>query len=82
MKVYRISPTYYDREMTNTVIVVAENKEQALSITKKGNPFDEKVPFEVKDKIIWWKYEDQQYPLVIDEIDLNVAQVLVAEWIE
>ncbi|MGH2116570.1 hypothetical protein [Aerococcus sp. L_32] len=82
MNVYKVLPNYYDRDMTNAIIVVARNKNTALEIAKKGNPFDVRIPLEYQNRVIWWKYEKEQYPLIVEEVDLTTPHVVLAEWIE
>ncbi len=52
-------------------------KDKALEIAKQGHPYDWKNPDKHK---IYWNFEPEQFPLIVEEINLNREQVVVSEY--
>lgn len=77
MKVFKVFASGFSYEDFISIIVVAEDKDKALEIAKKGHPYDWKDPDEDK---VYWNFESDQYPLIIEEVDLNKEQVIVSEF--
>lgn len=76
LKVFKVTATTASYDEYKSIIVVAEHKERALEIAKKGQPYDWKDP----DKYdVYWEFEEEQYPLVVTEIELTEEKVIISE---
>lgn len=78
MKLFKITASQYSYDEYKSVVVIADHKERALEIAKKGQPFDWKDP-EKYD--VYWFFSEDQYPLSVTEIHLTKERVVVSELI-
>lgn len=73
MKLYRVKASKYSCEQDISIVIIANSKERALEIAKDGNKYDWKNPN--KDKF-YWDFNEDQFPLIVDEINLDLEQVV------
>lgn len=78
MRVFKVAAFDASFDEYKSIIVIAQHKERALEIAKKGQPFDWKDP----DKHnIYWHFSEDQYPLTVHEIELTNEKVISTELI-
>lgn len=77
MKVFKVSASGFSYDDFVSIVIVAEDKDKALEIAKQGHPYDWKDPDKHK---IYWNFEPEQFPLIVEEISLKREQVVVSEY--
>lgn len=77
MGIFKITASGYSFEDWISIVVVAENEDKALEIAKQGNPYNWENP----DKHdIYWKFDEEQYPLLVEKINLKKEKVIISEY--
>lgn len=78
MKIFKVSGSGYSYGDYASIIVVAKTKSDALKIAKRGNPYNWNTS---NANDIYWEFKENQYPLMIEKINLNNEQVVLSEYI-
>lgn len=78
MRVFKVSAFDANYEEYKSIIVIAQHKERALEIAKKGQPFDWKDPHKYD---VYWEFKKDQYPLTVKEIEFTEEKVISSELI-
>lgn len=73
MKIYKVMASGYSDEDDVSMVIVAPSPERALEIAKIGQQYDWKNPNKHE---LYWDFNENQYPLIVEEIDLNVERVV------
>ncbi|TDT83163.1 hypothetical protein DEU41_0604 [Bacillus sp. AG1163] len=78
LKVFKVTASDASYDEYKSILIIAEHKERALEIAKKGQPFEWKDP----DKHnIYWDFNKDQCPLIVNEIELTEEKVIASELI-
>lgn len=78
MKVFKVSAIDASYDEYKSIIVIAQHKERALEIAKRGQPYEWKDPNKYD---IYWEFKENQYPLIVNEIELTKEKVVASEFI-
>jgi hypothetical protein len=78
MRVFKVSAFDASYDEYKSIIVIAQHRDRALEIAKKGQPYEWKDP---KKYDIYWEFKEDQYPLIVNEIELTEEKVIASEFI-
>lgn len=68
MRVYRITADDWDYDQFDSIVVLAESEERALEIANMKHHYGQKY------------FADDQYPLIVEEIDMTKEQVVLSSF--
>ncbi|UNY50237.1 hypothetical protein [Stenotrophomonas phage vB_SmeS_BUCT704] len=76
MNVYKIEASYTDYDQYYSIVVVAQDEEEALKIAMKGNPWEYGMPLQEDVSEPYYEFYKEQFPLKVTQIDLTYPQVI------
>lgn len=76
MNVYKIEASYTDYDQYYSIVVVAQDREEALKIAKKGNPWVYGMPLQEDVSEPYYEFHKEQFPLKVTQINLTYPQVI------
>ncbi|HJH00764.1 MAG TPA: hypothetical protein K8W25_00570 [Aerococcus urinaeequi] len=76
MNVYKIEASYTDYDQYYSIVVVAQDTEEALKLAKKGNPWVYGMPLQEDVSEPYYEFHKEQFPLKVTQINLTYPQVI------